>query len=115
MANPAPANFDREAKRRTTLALWFWLGPTAVMVALGVGYALGTHASELRTRLALGVLLLLAAASCTAAGLALQRRTRERRGHAYDFLCHGGSALALYCLSVIASFGLVVALLVGCG
>ena len=112
MANPAPAKFDHVARRRTLLALAFWTAPLGVLFALCAGYALAVHGQ----RLAGAALLLLTAAVSALAGLWLVWRARDP-GHAAarDLLCHGGGALALYCLSLLAGFGLVLGLLVGHG
>jgi hypothetical protein len=116
MPQPAPANFDRDAKQRAWLTLLFWIGPSAVMIALGLGYALATHGHHLRLRLIIGALLLFAAVGCGLAGIRLHRRGREPSDSpSHGFVCYGGSALAAYCLSVIAAFGLVIALMVGDG
>lgn len=99
MGKPAPASIDR---KRVQLALTFWVAPGCVLVALCAAYALSSHG----LRWAIAALLLLMAACGALAGMRLARTP------ARPLLGHGGAALAVYCLSVLAGFGLVLALLV---
>jgi hypothetical protein len=116
MPQPAPARFDASDRRGLRASLLTAVGPTFALAVLVIGYALSAHVCQRNMRALMIVNVLFGAIATAASARSLVRLAHGGSDHAaIRRLRPAAIALQVFCLLVIAAFGIALATVAPCG